>query len=111
MKSIRLIAGQPQMVLEHRLKNRGTQAIHTNVYNHNFLVLDGQPTENFVISVPFTIQSPHPPDKELAEIRGNQIVYLKTLKDKDTVATPLQGLAALRQTITFKLKIAGWERA
>ncbi|HEX4232310.1 MAG TPA: hypothetical protein VHZ07_26825 [Bryobacteraceae bacterium] len=91
-KTVRLVAGKPEMILEHHLKNRGTHAIHTSVYNHNFLVLDGQPPgPGLAISVPFQIQTSRPPNKELAEIRGNQIVYLKTLKDRDVVATPIQG--------------------
>ena len=91
-KTVRLTAGKPQMVLEHTLKNTGTHAIHTSVYNHNFLVLDKQaPGPGVTIQVPFQIRSQRPPKKELAEIRGNEIVYLKTLEGHDVVATPLEG--------------------
>ncbi len=91
-KTVRLIAGKPEMVLEHSLKNTGTRAIRTSVYNHNFIVLDKQQTgAGFVITVPFQIRSQRPPNRELAEIRGNQIVYLKTLEGRDVVTTPLQG--------------------
>jgi hypothetical protein len=80
------------MVIEHRLKNTGSQAIHTSVYNHNFLVLDKQPPgPGFVITVPFPIRTPEPPNQTLAEIRGSQIVYTKTLTGKDVVATPIEG--------------------
>jgi hypothetical protein len=44
-----------------------------------------------VITVPFRIQTKQPPDKRMAEIRGNQIVYLKTLENGDVAATSLQG--------------------
>ena len=91
-KTLRLIAGQSQMVLEHSLTNTGTHAIHTDVFNHNFLVLDKQPPgPDFTIGVPFSIRSERPPNNELAEIRGNQIVYLKRLEGHDVVATPLEG--------------------
>lgn len=91
-KTLRLIAGQSQMALEHSLTNTGTRAIHTDVFNHNFLVLDKQPPgPDFTISVPFSIRSEKPPHKELAEIRGKQIVYLKALEGHDVVATPLEG--------------------
>jgi hypothetical protein len=91
-KTMRLTEGMAQMVMEHRLKNTGGRAIRTSVYNHNFLVLDGQaPGPGFVITVPFQIQTRHPPNKELAEIRGNQIVYLKLLQNRDIVTTPLEG--------------------
>jgi hypothetical protein len=94
-KTLRLAKGQPEMVLEHSLKNTGTRAIETSAYNHNFLVLDRQPPgPGLAITVPFQIQSRRPPNKELAEIRGNQIVYVKTLENRDVVATPLQGFGA-----------------
>ena len=43
-KKIRLVKGQPQMVIEHALKNTGTKRIETSQYNHNFFVMDSQPT-------------------------------------------------------------------
>ncbi len=91
-KSLRLVEGKAEMVLEHSLRNTGKQAIRTRVYNHNFLVLDGQPPgPGLVITVPFQIQTGRPPDKRLAEVRGNQIVYLKTLEGEDIVSTQLRG--------------------
>ena len=91
-KTLRLTKGKPEMVLEHSLKNAGARPIRTSVYNHNFLVLDRQPPgPGFVITVPFQIQTQRPPNPELAEIRGNRIVYLKALEDRDVVTTPLQG--------------------
>ena len=93
-KTVRLVAGKPEMVLEHHLKNTGRRAIHTSVYNHNFLVLDQQPPgPDFSITVPFQIHSPQPPNKDLAEIRGNQFVYLKTLANQDVVFAPLMGFS------------------
>jgi hypothetical protein len=93
-KTVQLTSGKPEMVLLHSLKNTGTRAIHTTVYNHNFLVLDGQhPGPGVTISLPFQIHSPQPPDKDLAEIQGDKIVYLKTLKDRDTVALTIGGFS------------------
>ena len=91
-KTVRLVRGKPEMALEHSLKNTGRRAIETTVYNHNFLVLDGQaPGPGLTITAPFQIQSRRPPNKELAEIRGNRIVYLKTLAGRDVVTTPVEG--------------------
>jgi hypothetical protein len=93
-KALWLVRGKSEMVLEHRLKNTGTRPIQTTVYNHNFLVLDGQPPgAPLVITVPFQIQTQRPPNKELAEIRGNRIIYLKTLKGRDIVTSTLQGFS------------------
>ena len=93
-KTVRLAEGKPEMILEHSLKNTGRRRIESAVYNHNFLVLDKQaPGPDFVITVPFQIQTPDPPDPKLAEIRGNQIVYVKTLEKKALVQTPVQGFS------------------
>lgn len=93
-KSVRLANGIPEMVLEHSLRNTGARTIRTRVYNHNFLVLDGKPPgPGLVITVPFQIQTVRPPDKKLAEIRGNQIAYSKTLEDEEVVSTSLGGFS------------------
>ncbi len=91
-KTVRLIEGKPEMVLEHSLKNTGRRTIESTVYNHNFLVLDKQPPgPDFTITLPFQIRSSNPPTRELAEIRGNQIVFLKTLQNEDMVETLMEG--------------------
>ncbi len=94
-KTVRLAEGKPVMVIEHRLKNTGIRALHTDVFNHNFLVLDKQPPgPGFVITVPFPIRTSEPPNKTLAEIRGSQIIYTKTLTGEDVVAMPIEGFGS-----------------
>ena len=84
-----------EMTIVHRLQNTGSQPIDTNVYNHNFLRIDGTaPGPDYTIMVPFTIQSHRPPDAALAEIRGNQIVYKKLLTDREQVFTAVEGFGA-----------------
>ena len=91
-KTIRLLAGKPQLVIEHTLRNTGAKPIQTTVYNHNFFTLDGEgPSEGLTITVPYQIQSPRPPTQGLLETRGNQLVYLKTLADKDRGTGTLAG--------------------
>jgi hypothetical protein len=91
-KTVSLTSGRPELVIEHSLRNTGRLPIQTTQYNHNFLVLDAAPTgADFTISVPFQIQTARPPDPKVAEIRGNQIVYLKTLEGEDRVTFPIQG--------------------
>ncbi|HEV2425789.1 MAG TPA: hypothetical protein VGZ29_13255 [Terriglobia bacterium] len=91
-KVIRLVEGKPEMVLEHHLKNTGRRTIHSDVYNHNFLVLDHQtPGPDFLITVPFQIRSPNPPGSALARIRGNEVVYSKILRSGDVMETLLEG--------------------
>jgi hypothetical protein len=93
-KTVRLVEGKPEMVLEHTLKNTGRRTIRSRVYDHNFLVLDHQPPgPDFTITVPFKIQVAHPPNREFAKIRGNQLVYLKALQGQDMLQTPIEGFS------------------
>jgi hypothetical protein len=81
-----------EMTITHSLRNTGSKPIDTNVYNHNFLRIDGAaPGPDYSIRLPFAIQSNRPPNADFAEIRGNQIVYKKLLQNQDRVATPIQG--------------------
>jgi hypothetical protein len=103
-KKVSLATGKPQMLIEHSLKNVGTLALHTNVYDHNFLVLDKQPTDaGFRISLPFTISTEPPVEKELAEVRKDQIVYLKTLTGEDRVYTSISGFG--NSSDDYKIRI------
>jgi hypothetical protein len=91
-KVVRLTPGKPQLTIEHSLRNTGKRAIENRVYNHNFLFIDRQPPGPGVsITVPFQIKTDRPPDAKLAEVRGNQIVYVKALQDRDRATTPIQG--------------------
>ena len=107
-KTIRLTHGKAEMVLEHRLKNTGSQAIETKVYNHNFLVLDRQaPGQGVAITLPFQIQTARPPNPELAAIRGDQIVYLKTLEGRDVVTTPIEGFSNQAKDHVIRIENSG----
>jgi cbb3-type cytochrome c oxidase subunit III len=91
-KVIKLAEGSAAMQIEHSLRNTGRKPIVTNVYDHNFLHIDGEaPGPDYTITTPFPIKSSRPPNLDLAEIRGNQIVYLKTLTNQDRVTTAMQG--------------------
>ena len=85
-KKLSLVSGKPVMLIEHSLKNTGKQPIETTVYNHNFLVLDKQPTSDaFSITFPFPLTVTPAPDKNLAEVVNNQLLYRKTLTGEDRV--------------------------
>lgn len=96
-KTIRLVPDRPEMVIEHRLENTGKRRLSTSVYNHNFLVLDGQQTgPDFVLKMPFEIKAAHELDHALAEVRGNQIVFKKALQDRDVLYSAFQGFGTTR---------------
>jgi hypothetical protein len=92
-------------VIEHSLQNTGRLPIQTNQYNHNFLVLDGAgPGADFTITAPFPIRAEPPPDPALAEIRGNQIVYKKTLEGQERVTFAVQGFGAEPKDYDFRVE-------
>jgi hypothetical protein len=91
-KTVRLTPGKPELTIAHSLRNTGRLPLQTHQYNHNFLVLDRTPTgPDFRIAVPFAIRTARPPNPAVAEIRGNEIVYLKALQGEDRVSLGIQG--------------------
>ena len=91
-KKLSLVAGRPIMLIEHSLKNTGKQSIHTDVYDHNFLVLDQQATDaSFSITFPFQVAATPSPDKEFAEVVKNQLLYRKMLSGEDRVSFAIDG--------------------
>ena len=79
-KTIQLTKGKPEMVIIHTLKNTGRQTIETDVYNHNFLVMDKQPTgPGYVVKFPFTLNGTCRGNGDMANMQGNQITFLRDL--------------------------------
>jgi hypothetical protein len=90
-KTVRLSKDKPELVLT--LKNTGRRPIDTPVYNHNFFVIDDQPTgPDFVIKVPFKITAAA--DKSgLAAARGNEIIYLRELVKDERASLAAAGFS------------------
>ncbi|MEO8074793.1 MAG: hypothetical protein ABI818_00605 [Acidobacteriota bacterium] len=104
-KTVRLTAGRPELVLEHSLQNTGRLPLQTPQYNHNFLSLDGATTSaDFVVSAPFQIRPDRQPDPKLAEVRGREIVYTKTLADQERVTFALGGFGADPKDYDFRVE-------
>jgi hypothetical protein len=92
-KTISLSPGKPGMILEHSLKNTGRQAIETPVYNHNFLVMDDQPSgPDFVIKVPFEIQ-PARDSLGVLEVRGKEVVFARELVEDERAMITVAGFS------------------
>ena len=82
------------LVLEHQLKNTGRKTIATSVYEHNFFMLDNQPTGPDTVAR-FRFQPRATGSLSgLAEIRGTDLAYLQELQPKQTVQTDLEGFSA-----------------
>lgn len=74
-KTVSLTAGKPELVLSHTLKNTGNKTLETSAMNHNFFVIDEQPTgADFEILFPYPIKAGENNKPNSASISGNKIV-------------------------------------
>lgn len=90
-KTISLEAGEPRLLLQHTLKNTGSRTIETSHYNHNFFVMDGQPSgPDVLVEFPFNLHQAGDL-KSLAEIRGGRIAYTRELQKGQSILTNLNG--------------------
>jgi hypothetical protein len=110
-KTISFEKDKPVMILSHTLKNTGKNAIETSGYNHNFFMLDKQPVgPSYKISFPFNLKGDGQGIGELAAIEGNSIIFLREVKDGETVFVGgFEGFGptAKDYTITIENKVAG----
>jgi hypothetical protein len=85
-KTVSLEKNKPVMVLTHTIKNLGKKTIETNVYNHNFLVIDKQPTgPDFLVEFPFKLVGQFRRGGDKAEFKDNRVVFLQQLAPGETV--------------------------
>lgn len=92
-KTIRLLKEQAVMTIEDRLINQGQKPITTQVYDHNFLPIDGQPTGPAVeLRFPFALKPTGPLDR-LGEVRGNVLTFPKNLNGSDTFYAEFKGFS------------------
>jgi hypothetical protein len=85
-KTVQLTKDKPELVLIHTLKNTGKRTIETSVYDHNFFVFDNQPIgPDFSIKFPFKLSGTGQGIGELAEIKESGIVFLRQVKNGETV--------------------------
>jgi hypothetical protein len=92
------------LVIDHELKNAGTKAIPTSVYDHNFFTLDRRITGPDVV-VRFAFEPK--PDRPLgagAEIRGRELVYTKELGPKENAFAELSGFGPTAADNTFEIE-------
>ncbi|HZE84030.1 MAG TPA: hypothetical protein VE035_06945 [Puia sp.] len=105
-KTITLVKGKREMVLEHVLKNTGRRAIGTDVYNHNLFVVDHQPTgPGFVMKFPFQLSAEESRGiGEIAEISGDSILFKRKLVSRESVYSVLHGYSADAKDYDIRLE-------
>ena len=110
-KVLRLENDGKALVLDHALTNLGTHTIVTDVYDHDFYMLDGKRTgPGMRVHVPFPLQAVPPPTgkadgtlEPAATIEGSDLVYKQALAPHQTAASYLAGYgpSAKDYDITF----------
>ena len=101
-KTVKLVPGKPQMVIEHVLKNTGKKPFETAVYCHNFLTLSPG-DENVTITAPFNITAAKPFEPGAAEVSGKTIRYLRAVKEGESVTSPISGFGNSVSDFDFKV--------
>lgn len=104
-KIVRLAAeAKPEMVIEHVLKNTGVNVIETDVYNHNFFVIDGQQTgPDLAVTFPFDPKSLRDMGG-LAELRGRELAYKRIVGQDEHVMTEIAGYGEALSDHSFKVE-------
>ncbi len=104
-KTVSLVEGQARLVIAHALRNNGQRTIETSVYNHNFLYIDQKaPGPGLALTAPFQIMVDPPLDPKTAEVRGNQLLPVKTLAGEDTIYTVISGFGADALDYDFRVE-------
>lgn len=104
-KTIRLAGKDPRMVIEHSLKNTGRKSIKISQYNHNFFVMDGQPSgPNTYVKFPFELKETRRFNREFAETNGTEVRYLKELQTGQSIIAELTGFGPTASDYDLRLE-------
>lgn len=111
-KTVWLVKEKPLMVLQHSLKNTGTKTIETSVYDHNFFVIDKEPTgPNIKMSFPFEVKAEDRGSGSLkgfgtiANIKDRSIIYTRRLnKGEQVYSSGLQGYRNVPEDYNIRLE-------
>ncbi|WP_373518868.1 hypothetical protein [Pricia sp.] len=85
-KTIEFLEGVATMRISHTLKNSGSQIIDTQVFNHNYFVIDENNVDaGYQIQFPFKIIANNEGLRDFAEIENNQINFKSGLAENEHV--------------------------
>jgi hypothetical protein len=91
-KTVSLPPGKKQLTLTQRLESTGSNAIDTEMYDHNFFVLDGQPSGPDVeVRVPFKLEASNVRGDAI-QIGADRLNYLKPIETANRMQ--LKGFSA-----------------
>ena len=83
-KCVAIHRERAELLIDHRLINTGKKAIATEVYNHNFFNVDGDPVgPNYSFTFGFAVKPNDLRGKfaEVVEVRGKELLFKEKLTD------------------------------
>ncbi len=106
-KTLRLVPGKPQLIIEHRLKNTGGKPINTTVYDHNFLrLVPANAGTTVTFPFPLTVNT-NPPPPDLIRADGNSLTYLRPMKFKERISFMVAGFGNSATDYDIAIRDAG----
>ena len=86
-KKVSLPAGKPELMIEHSLVNTGHKPLQTDVYDHNFFLIDKKPVgPGYVLSVPYTIKSEGVDnDTDFSGVSGNELSFSRNVREGEDI--------------------------
>ena len=104
-KTVTLTEGKPELKMTHSLKNTGKKSINTEVYNHNFFIIDKELAgPNIQVLFNFNLKGGGRGVGEIVEIQENKIAYLKGIERGDVMIDPITGYAATPNDYDFRIE-------
>lgn len=105
-KTVRLKKGKPELVLEHSLKNVGRKAISTSVYDHNFFMIDNEPTgPGIKTTFSFDAAAEGKGFGTIANVKDKSLLFTRNLEKKENVFTAgVQGLTQSAKDYDLKIE-------
>ncbi|MEI6139870.1 MAG: hypothetical protein WCP85_11435 [Mariniphaga sp.] len=105
-KTINLVKGKPELVIQHTLKNTGTKTLETTVYNHNFMMIDHLLTgPGYIVRFPSNVTAEGRGFNDIARIEGKQMTFLREVSKLESLyCGAMQGLNNDRSSYDFRIE-------
>ena len=101
-KRVRL--DKDKLVIDHTLKNTGQKALETDTFNHDFFMLDNQPTSPDIV-VKFPFEAKGGSDwRGAGDLKGNELVYRQELTGNQQVSGAITGYGDTAKDHDFKVE-------
>jgi len=104
-KTVTLTEGKPELKMTHSLKNTGEKTINTDVYNHNFFIIDNELAgPNIQIVFNFNLEGEGRGVGEIVDLQENKLVYLQELTKGYVMLEYIYGFGPTPDDYDFRIE-------